>query len=125
MITPWPLLSACRAPHRMSERAAGAQQGSAGTGGAASSREASQPAKGAEGTGSGGPSPLGRYIAELTSIRATLLKASEEHQAVQKQLQDVRVFARISRCCPLTKMRAYTASEVSMECSRENVTLHL
>ena len=32
---------------------------------------------------------LGRYISELTSIRAALVKASEEHLALQKQLQAV------------------------------------
>ncbi len=37
-----------------------------------------------------GRSPLGKYITELTSIRAALLKASEEHLAMQKQLKEAR-----------------------------------
>ncbi len=83
----------------MCEHAAGAQLSTAGTSGAAASQDANQPAKGAVGSGAGGASPLGRYIAELSSIRDALVKASEEHQALQKKLQEVRSLRSKPRCC--------------------------
>ena len=53
------------------------------------SHSAGVPANGMVDPNVRGASPLSKYITELTSIRAALVKASEEHAALQKQLQEV------------------------------------
>ena len=94
----------------------------AGASGATASRDAGQAANGAPDAGSSGPSPLGRYIAELTSIRGTLVKASEEHLAMQKQLQEARFSRGMLRCCWSAWLLWFAARPPSCEELRHGAT---
>ena len=58
--------------------------------GGAPAAGAAPSAHGAAANAADGRSLPGKYVTELTSIRAALLKASEEQSAMQNQLKEVR-----------------------------------